>query len=319
MTLLDEPPPPRAAEPASGAPAIPERLAEPLRVVAGRATLLAWFSAMFQLLALVAGVWLITALLLGSGRRFPLWLGVSLAAIAWAAVIVGAVRILHTLFRRKRGLAAAALLADEALPDTEERLSSAIELSREQNPAFRGSPELVSVLMRQAEYHAGNMDPGAVVSGREVMRWLGAVAVIALFWLVLLVVLAPNMLLGMQRLLAPWTSASALPAPVIEVKPGDAVLAQGDSLEITAEVKPPDGVSLDNGNQQFNAATIVRHFISASGTAASPDISSDLERTQPAFPHFRVDSVKIFSNHFRTRFLPTVEKTWAADNPRRSP
>jgi len=278
--------------PAETEPVVPARLVEPLRIVAGRASLLAWLSTIFRLLALVSGVWLITVLALGSGRKLPFSLGIAITVLAWAAVIAGGYRILRPMFRRRHGLAAAALLVDNALPDTEERLSSAVELAQEKNPAFRGSPELVAVLLRQAEHHADNMDPATVISGKNVMRWLGAVAMLALVWFLLLVVLTPNMLLGMQRLLTPWTAAAGAPTPQIDVHPGDAVLAQGDTLEITVDVKPPEGASLDNGNQPIEKATIVRHFINTHAMVASPDLTSELDRTGPRSFRFTLPQIQ---------------------------
>src|SRR5438477_12534112 len=117
MTVMEEtqvaaPPPPDDG-------AVPERLSEPLRIVAGRARLLAWFHALFKLFALIAVVWLVVVLLMGSALQVPLWVGVPLATAAWIVVIWGAYRIFRGLYRRKGGLAAAALLADEALPDSE--------------------------------------------------------------------------------------------------------------------------------------------------------------------------------------------------------
>ena len=47
-----------------------------------------------------------------------------------------------------------------ALPESQERISSAIELSQESDSLFKGSPELVACLTRQAETDADQLDPG---------------------------------------------------------------------------------------------------------------------------------------------------------------
>ena len=151
-------------EPETKAP-VPERIAEPLRVVAGRARMLAWFHAIFQLVVLVAAVWLGEVLLLGSRLAVPVWVSIPLTVIGWGAVIYGAYRIIRKLWKRRGDITAAALMVDAALPDSQERISSALELSQEPDPAFRGSPELVAVLTRQAEHHADTMDPGNVIAG----------------------------------------------------------------------------------------------------------------------------------------------------------
>jgi hypothetical protein len=256
---------------------VPQRLEEPLRIVAGRARLLAWFHAFFKLAALCAIVWLLVVLTLGSRLQVPTWASIPVALAGWAIVIYGAFHILRDLFRRRGGIAAAARLADAALPDSQERLSSAIEIAQEKDPNFRGSPELVAVLMRQAEYHADNMDPGQIISGKQVMRWLGAAGITLLIWFTLLVIFTPNMLLGLQRMFQPWTASDAPPAPIVEVQPGDHVYAQGADVEISVNVKPPEGLSFDTGNGAIAAATLVQHFISANG-GRTPDVSLPMER-----------------------------------------
>ena len=269
-------------ETAAGVPETPgdggvsARLSEPLRIVAGRARMLAWLHALFKLFALIAVVWLGVALLMGTSLRVPLWMGMPLTVGAWVVVIVGGYVILRPLYRRKGGLGSAALLADAALPESEERMSSAVELSQETDDRFRGSPELVAVLVRQAEHHADTMDPALVISGRDVMRWLTTAGVTVLVWFVLLVVFTPNMLLGMQRLMQPWKAAGALPEPTMEVDPGDKVLAQGGELAVKAVVHPAEGLSLEMG--KVDKATIVQHFIGAQG-GVSPDLAQAMECT----------------------------------------
>src|SRR3954447_22899306 len=107
---------------------IPQRLIEPLRIVAGRASMLTLFRAVFQLFALCSLVWLAVVLILGSSIQVPVWIAIPLGVIAWGAVVVGGFYILRPVFRRRRDLAAAAWLVDAAAPETEERISSAIEI-----------------------------------------------------------------------------------------------------------------------------------------------------------------------------------------------
>jgi len=92
-------------------PPLPERVVEPLRIVAARARILAWLRALLQLCALVAVIWLALVLVLGWRVQVPLWIGIPLIVAGWAAVIYGAYRIFRRLYRRRRGLAAAARLS----------------------------------------------------------------------------------------------------------------------------------------------------------------------------------------------------------------
>jgi hypothetical protein len=285
MTTLLDPPPPAPPPPdahSQGAArdsraALPPRLLQPLHVVAGRARLLAVFRAFFKLVTLVAIVWLVTVLVLGTRVQVPAAVALPLVGLSWLVVLYGAVRFFRPVLRR-HNLASAARMVDVALPDTQERLSSAIEIAQEKDARFRGSPELVDCLILQAEHHAECMNPAAVVSGKDVFRWfLGAIA-LGMIWFLLLVLMTPNVLLGLKRTFNPL-SAAAAPAPVLEVMPGNANLAQGQNLEIKLQVHPPGGLSLDSETQEIPRATLIQHFTATSSGAAIPDRLTDLDRT----------------------------------------
>ncbi len=152
-------------------------------------------------------------------------------------------------------------MVDLALPDTQEpHLLRRRTHTLGKDPAFRGSPELVACLIRQAEHHADCMNPTAVVSGRDVFRWFSGVIALFLIWFTLLVLMTPNFLLGLRRTFVPWSAAAPLATPILEITPGDATLAQGQSLDIKVTVKPPHGLSLDTGLQKIAAATLHQHF-----------------------------------------------------------
>ncbi len=273
MTVIPTSPPPApppAAPAASAARPIPSRLLDPLRIVASRARILTFFRAAFKFLVLAAITWLVTILILGSRTQIPAWLAIPLVIIAWGIVLIGAIRLFRPVFRREN-LTSTAHLVDLALPDTQERISSAVELTLEKDPAFRGSPELVACLIRQAEHHADCMNPTAVVSGRDVFRWFSGVVALFLVWLILLVLMTPNFLLGLRRTFAPWSAAAPLATPILEITPGDATLAQGQSLDIKLLVKPPPGLSLDTGLQKIAAATLHQHFTTKSAGLPIPD------------------------------------------------
>ena len=246
------------------------RLLDPLRIVASRARFLAFFRAAFKFIVLAAITWLITVLILGSRIQVPAWLAVPLVVIAWGIVLIGGIRLFRPVFRR-HNLTSAAHLVDIALPDTQERISSAVELTLEKDPDFRGSPELIACLIRQAEHHADCMNPTAVVSGRDVFRWFTGAIALFLVWFVLLVLMTPNVLLGLRRTFAPWSAAAPLATSILEVTPGDLTLAQGQSLDIKVLVKPPPGLSLDTGLEKIAAATLHQHFTAKSAGLPIPD------------------------------------------------
>src|SRR6185436_13032687 len=223
--------------------------------------------------------------------RVPVWLAIPLVAVAWAAAIWGAWKFFRPVLKRG-SMKSAAALADAAIPDSEERISSAVELSQEKNPQFRGSPELIACLVRQAEYHISSIDPASVISGKVVFRWLMSFVALAILWFVLLVLLTPNMLVGLQRTFAPWSAASALAAPDLAVQPGDITVKQGETVTITLEVRAATSLTLDNGNQEIPRAALLQHFPQASAGVAIPDRTIEMERTGPRSFRMAFDNVQ---------------------------
>ena len=302
MTLLEEP---TSAPTATPRAPIPRRLEEPLQQVAGRARLLALLLAFFQLTALVLAAWLLITMILGGIREPALPLAFALAAAAWLTLLAGAVLLFRPALRRT-DLAAVARMVDSALPDTDERISSALELTQEQDPRFRGSPELIAALVRQAEHHAEALDPNAVVSGARVFHWFLGTVPLLLLWFILFIVMTPTLTLGIERLFQPWRAAAPIVTATLDVDPKNTTVAQGDSVTITVTVTPTD-TSLSNDNKEVKGAAITQRFAAGNTNA---DAATDKERTD--LHNFR----KIFDNvqqnfSYRIQSLGATSPTYA--------
>jgi len=249
------------------------RLSEPLRMVAGRDRVLRVLRGILQLLVLTAATWLAVALVMGLWDRMPLFISIPLASLAWASVAWGFWKFLRPAFRHQN-IAQAALLIDRALPDSQERISSAVEISQESDPQFRGSPELVAHLIKQAEHDAATLDPNLVVSPRQMFKWLGFLMPLALAWAIAFFVLTPNILAGLQRTLAPWTANSPLAAPILTIAPGNIELAQGDTVTITLSVASPDSATKKITRAQ--RATLLSTFPGGQSILHEMDRTGDL-------------------------------------------
>ncbi len=279
MTTLMEP---RKREgkpvvPGAAAGGVSDRLSLPLERVAGRARSFAVMRAILQVLVLIALVWLVAGLTLGSFRRVPVLAAVALALAAWGLIGWVLLRVLRRVGGR-RDLSGAARLADAAMPDNQERISSAVEISQDPDGRFRGSPELVAVLFRQAEKAADRMDAAQVVSSRDVSRWFAILFPVGLAWLIVLVVAGPRIAVGLKRGLLPWTASQALPGPELVVTPGDSTVAQGESVEVDVEVKA-SAVELTPADQPVDRAVLV--WQDDSGGAAALQRPLEMERTGP--------------------------------------
>ncbi|HUO10792.1 MAG TPA: hypothetical protein VM008_20995 [Phycisphaerae bacterium] len=274
MTVLEQEKEVRREREPGGAREVSRRIAVPLHQVAGRARVLSFLLAMFQVMVLTLCAWLVIVLLLGGIREIALPAAFGLAGVAWVVLLGGGFLLFRPALRGTT-LTAAARLVDTAMPDTDERISSALELSQEEDTRFQGSPELIAVLVRQAEHAAESLDPNAIVSGKRVFHWFLGTIPLLLAWFVLFVVMTPTMMLGMERLFQPWLAAAPLQTATLEVEPKNVTVAQGDELPITVTVTPL-GVTAAEAEKPVKSATITRRY---TGGNTNEDVTTDMERT----------------------------------------
>lgn len=184
---------------------VSDRVAAPLRLIARRHWAVLASVGLLRALMIVAVLVLLASLILG---RFDyLWMParVVIAALVWTGVILSAWRMLRPAISRWN-LNRAARLIERHKPELQERLSSAIELSLEKDPRFRGSPVLIEHLICQAEADVAVIKPDEMVRTDRIARWLLAFAPIVLAWLLVLVLPATSRTatVGLYRLIKPW-------------------------------------------------------------------------------------------------------------------
>ncbi len=252
--------------------ALSRKLLGPLEMIAGRARVMAIFLACFQWIVATGLVWMVVVLFLGLFPKMPVVVAAVFSLIGWVAVFGGAFHFFRRAFRRG-DVSDAARLVDAAIPESQERFLSALELSREEDPRFRGSPELVAVLVRQVEGAAKRLDPNLVVPGKRVFQWFLLIVPVAMVWFVLLVLMTPAIARGMQRMFTPWATPMVLPAAKLEVDPQNVTIAQGDQVTVGLKV-----TALRDGKEA--PAIDVKHAdITRRSTAGGTDqdVTSDME------------------------------------------
>jgi hypothetical protein len=170
--------------------------------------------------------------------RWAIWLaGIVMAAVA---LIGGVVRPLV----RRLSWNELAALAERGEPALSERLTSAVALLR-QRP--HGSPELIAAVVNDAAEHAGKLDLTRAVSTRGAIGWLMVASVVsALVVLPSVVKPDPFARLG-QRLLFPWAAIDRVSRFVVEIAPGDQVVALGSDVRISATVRSRFGEVVPSG------------------------------------------------------------------------
>lgn len=156
------------------------------------------------------------------------WVAAGLATLALA--------VLRPLARRA-GWAELAAVAERGEPALGERLTGAVGLHGRPH----GSPALIAALAADAEHRARSLRPGRGVGLGRPLRRLAAGA---LAWglLALPALVRPDPFGRiLRRALAPWSAAERVGRFLVEVRPGDAVVAAGGDLAILGTVRPRYG------------------------------------------------------------------------------
>ena len=243
---------------------ISDRIVHPLREVSQRQwTMLA---ARGMLKTLVVGLSLVLAasLLLGFLPGIPAVLRIAFAVLTWATVLWWTIKSLKPALHRW-SLTDSAQRVDSLLGDSQERISSAVELSQAE-AQFRGSPELVNHLVRQAEGDAARINSAAVVPFKAVFPWMLTFVPVLALWIFFAfnIHTATPFLQGLFATVMPWKIPPPLLADII-VSPGDKTLDQGDPLAIS--------VTVSAVGKKSQHASLVRAF------TTGQSVSQNMEQT----------------------------------------
>ncbi len=122
-------------------------------------------------------------------------------------------------------------------PELQERLSSAVELLTSRDiPEIRGSETLIAALAAEASQDAGRVRPRTEVPLKAARPYLlaalGVLVVFGSLW-----ALYPSITSRLlKRAVAPFMNLPNIKGDMLTVTPGDAILAEGQRLEIGVEV-----------------------------------------------------------------------------------
>jgi Domain of unknown function (DUF4175) len=184
------------------------------------------------LVVLVLG--LLGIIILGVVGSAPTMLCWCAALILWIAAAYLLLRQLRPAFESVE-LRDVAGLVEQREPEHEERITSAVNFSENQPDAHFVSQEMVDHVIREAQQDAQKIDSGRIVSFKSVLRRGLYCLPVLLAWTILWAVIPQTMSQGLQRVLFPWQGAAEQPALTLLIKPGDATVGQGDSIQITAD------------------------------------------------------------------------------------
>jgi len=163
--------------------------------------------------------WVLTLSALGATAAVAMWLLV--LPIAKTITLTGIARAIETRH-----------------PELQERLSSAVELLTSRDiPEIRGSETLIAALVAEATQDAGRVRPRTEVPLKAARPYLasavGLLIVFGALW-----ALYPSITSRLlKRAVAPFMNLPNISADMLVVTPGDAILAEGQRLEIQVEVR----------------------------------------------------------------------------------
>jgi uncharacterized protein DUF4175 len=196
---------------------------------------------------------------------------IALALIAWFVVL--------PLLPRPRD-EQVALYVEEHEPSLEGALVSAVEVSHPSRTIERHS-SLIALLRAMALDRVRAVDGGRRVDAVVLRRATAALGAIAALLLLVLTLGPDGMRHGMGALLTPWQSADEVNPFRIDVRPGDATVARGASVVVTARPVgyQPEGAELWARTSDSVAWTrIAMSSDSASGfTARLLDVAAGTE------------------------------------------
>ena len=204
------------------------------------------------------------AFLLPRTARWAIW-GTWIATTAVALVA----SVVRPLIRRLAWTDLAAL-AERGEPSLGERLTTAVGLLRNQP---HGSAELIAAVVDDASSRAGHVDLTRAVSLRGALTWLMAGG-LAAFSVITPSVVQPDPFAQIgKRFLFPWADIERVSRFVIEVAPGDKVVASGSDVLTSATVRSRFGEAVSHGEAWLE-------WTRADGTLNRVRMAADTEAKQ---------------------------------------
>jgi len=189
--------------------------------------------------ALVALIGFVTLAVLSYGLdylRYRPWALTSFSVLIYAVLLLLLVRFFVIPLSKRVADDRVALYIEEHEPELQAELLSAVEFARA--PHLEDTPERSAAFTRElissAVMHCQNLQYGRAVERGSLRRFATAVAVVAAF-LLMIVLLSPTFLRnGASLLLMPWTSTAFASPYAIDVAPRNIQVARGADQLVTA-------------------------------------------------------------------------------------
>jgi hypothetical protein len=218
---------------------LPQPIAQALRRLIHRVRLVVLVRGVSAVIATAGAAILLIMAIDAAVILFADWSRWVLTLSALAATVAAAVWFLILPMARTITLAGIALAIEEHHPEMQERISSAVELLTSRDlPEIRGSEVLIAELAKEASQEARHVQPRVEIPLKAARPYLlaamGAIAVFAA-----LLVLYPNASRLLARAVAPYLNLPNISADMLRVTPGDAVLAEGQRLQVQVDVANP--------------------------------------------------------------------------------
>ncbi|MCF6314156.1 MAG: hypothetical protein L3J39_17035 [Verrucomicrobiales bacterium] len=139
---------------------------------------------------------------------------------------------------RKITLTHIARILETRHPDLQERISSAVELMRSDDPdSIRGSQELIDELVNSAVIDVKDVSPESEFDNKKTQRFFYAAATVAAFLLILLLIWPRQTGVLFARAIAPFLDIGNAYSNTLTVDPGDISIPIGESVTVQMSIK----------------------------------------------------------------------------------
>lgn len=288
--------------------AVRQNLEAPLKQVARRQWSVLATRGVLQTLLVSLTVILAAMLIISFLPALPLWGRITAAVLVWGTVLAAGIYFLRPAMKR-RSLVSTAMDVERAMAagqiDTQERITSSLELSQVTDPTFAGSTAMIEHLHRQAEVDAKAIVPEKLIPAGAATKFALLLIPLLAAWVFLALYLPPNKFLRpLHNLLMPWQETPAILSDII-VSPGSFTVAQGDPIEISVKVNPKD--------EQDKSRKIERAIIEMKDLATGQLTTVALGRVGPRDFKFTQAASRSFSYRIQTdggdstMYVATVE------------
>jgi len=233
--------------------------------------------------------------------------GLSLCALAFTSSI--AWRFLIQPLSRKLTLTSIAHILETRHPELQERISSAVELMRSDDPdSIKGSEELINELVNSAVLDVKDVEPESEFDNSKTQRFFYAAVITASVILLLLLIWPRQTGVLFARAIAPFLDIGNAYSNTLIVDPGDMRIPIGQSVTIKMSIKNKNirRVTLRRSSDEADSESVERMTLLDSQEDGTQTFEVNFPSVAESF-RYRINAGSAVSRYFTIEAVPLPE------------